>query len=307
MQFQHCDAWNDVMYELVCHIDHRKTHEANVQRAYRGRQNDHRYWGTSLEIIVHRRERRWAQRIAKRFPIQSVMSDRKIRLLFITPGVGDHLLSFIDHRWLLDNVFDPNEWVRGPKLHVLPSEFVHKQRYHNIRSQLTEFCKAHNLDNSPTNQVAYSLTRGAKSALMNSEWEYNNLITDHSMANWKFGRQGDNDQLIRRLMQYTVFGIWDDKGAIPVTLKQFMVAMMPYPVHGSCKNINPGSCKKWKVAQIPSFLQNELWLTVGPRHWVEVWENTKPQDYTTPYFRYQKYRTVSLNTFNPQWWNTRPN
>jgi hypothetical protein len=141
--------WLEVMFELLTLFHHRAVQDINIQLSYSsmadGKYPPHTHWGDTTSLIVCSRERRKAVRHAKRNPlgVGRVMTDRNIRFLCIYPGIGQHLLSFMDPKWFVGCAFDTSDWYIRPKLHVLPRLFTIRQKFFNIRVLLSEFCRTH--------------------------------------------------------------------------------------------------------------------------------------------------------------------
>ena len=72
------------------------------------------------------------------------MSDLFIRLLMITPGIGEHIWTFLDPELVFaDLVVDPPSWYVGPKLLAIPDKILIESKREMTIRILHNFCKKH--------------------------------------------------------------------------------------------------------------------------------------------------------------------
>jgi hypothetical protein len=260
--------WMQVMFELLGFFMHRVNHDLRVFDAYNpvgdstwGVQpsggfyyrdpSGHSHWGNYIDLLVLNRERRKSVRFAKRNPNPKMMCDINIRLLCITPGVGSHLLSFLNPKWLAGCVFDQDNWYMRPKVHVLPPMFNLCQRAFNIRHSLTAFCTNHVLPPKPTSQYYLSREKCLPlefAALGEPTPFYARQIEEYkSIINWHCTGSG-----------------WTEQWVQNVNFEEYKRIHDPSIQEHQWKH-HPSACNwKWdrRVVQMPD-------RTMGNQHWMK--------------------------------------
>lgn len=125
-----------VMNELVQLFAHRAAYRNNVYWSYVGiRSRPRPQWTPPFHVNGNIRR---SIRFAARNP-PKMMSDKNIRFLLETPGLGKQLLEYISPEWFANVTVDPPSWGRHATT-WLPEEFVRRCKKFTTLNKLHVMC-----------------------------------------------------------------------------------------------------------------------------------------------------------------------
>ena len=189
------------------------------------------------------------------------MTDRNIRYLCILPGIGHHLLSFMNPEWLVGCVFDASNWYLGPKLHVLPRLFNLRQKFFHIRVLLSQFCQQHVCShNTSAGTLKFLTSQYYLSKLVSLRREFEALPSHpyicglKTVTNWK---------------NY-FHNHWVSRGLKTISFAEFQTVHDPSRFHSTC------SKKEWRTEDLDFLDVHPSGAVVGCQHWLrdEAWGTT---------------------------------